>query len=175
MHMLRMRAFLLGAIVTCACAPAAPPAGAPAAAIADSVALPEPLLPPAANLSGGWYTGTGTAAEPEVKEIRLHPGCVVVPRVWLIEQQGNALRAWDFPESYNQGISLPNQGVARIAPATGSISGNDVVLRDGTYAWVLRFDSASTHLRGTRNGERFWAVRQVVVRTETCLPPPGSG
>ena len=127
------------------------------------------LAPPVADLSGGWATGTGDP--PRIPTIVLYPTCTVVPAVWLIEQKGNALRAWAFPERYNQGIAT-NDPVARIAPATGTISGDEVVLDDGTYRYLLRYDTATTHLVGTRNGASFWAVRQQVVREGLCLPPP---
>lgn len=149
------------------CGASRAPEGRPAG---DSAALaPATLLPPAVSLAGTWHTGTG--AEPIVDSVVLRPPCLVLPAVWLIEQEGNVLRAWWFPEQYSQGIRSP-AGVGRETPARGTISGIDVVLDDGTYRYVLRYDSASTHLRGTRSGRQFWAVRQRVERTESCLPPP---
>jgi len=140
------------------------------AAVPADTAQPSALLPPATDLNGGWFTGTGE--EPQVPVIVLHPVCAVVPAVWLVEQKGNAVRAWAFPEQFNQGVMRRNDNVARIEPATGTISGTDVRLDDGTWRYALVYDSASEHLRGTRNGARFWAVRQKIVRTEFCLPPP---
>lgn len=171
MHLSIMRdCFLILAIIgVAACGPRSNATASPIAST-DSVMLPEPLIAPAADLSGSWYTGNG--AEPEVKVIQLYPSCAVVPAAWLIEQKENALKAWMFPERFNQGIRRANENMARIAPATGIISGDDVVLSDESYRWRLKYDSVSGHLRGTRNGERFWAVRQAVIRMETCLPPP---
>ena len=132
-------------------------------------AVAAPLVTPLTDLSGGWATGTGDP--PQVPKIVLHPTCTVVPAVWLIEQKGNALRAWAFPERYNQGIATKS-AAARIAPAMGTISGAEVVLDDGTDRYLLRYDTSTSHLAGTRNGTSFWAVRQLVVREGTCLPPP---
>lgn len=140
-------------------------------ALADSsVPFSAPLLPPGVDLTGSWRGGTGP--EPEVQTIVLHPTCLVIPAVWLIEQEGNALSAWNFPERYNQGIRNRNDPGPRLAPARGTISGLDVFLSDGTDRYVLRYDTTSRHLRGTRNTEPFWAVRQVVQRTHVCPPPP---
>lgn len=67
----------------------------------------------------------------------LRPSCTVNPSLWLIAQKGNAILAWTFPERYNQGIKVANDDVARIAPATGVISGSSVKLSDDTHRWVL--------------------------------------
>ena len=73
-----------------------PPASAPPAS-ADSVRVE--LLAPATDLSGGW--ATGSANEPPPGPVVLHPSCAYNPAVWIIQQSGNALKAWAFPESFN--------------------------------------------------------------------------
>jgi hypothetical protein len=88
--------------------------------------------------------------------------------VWLIQQSGNTLKAWAFPESFNQGIVRAGPGPERVAGAPGTISGGDVVIADGEVRFVLRYEAESGHLRGTRNGVAFWAARQTIVRTEAC-------
>lgn len=130
----------------------------------------QPLRAPVTDLTGSWTTGT--ADPPQVPVIVRHPTCTVIPAVWIIEQEGNQLRAWTFRERYNQGIVRAGDHLARAMPATGTISGAAVLLDDGSYRYVLTYDSASTHLRGTRNGQPFWAARQRVERPEPCLPPP---
>jgi hypothetical protein len=131
-------------------------------------ALPAPavLLPPATDLTGNW--ATGTRWEPAIATITLQPGCAYNPPVWILKQTGNALEAWDFPESYNQGIAAKGPGPERISGLPGKISGLDVTIDDGQSRYVLRYDEESKHLRGTRDGHPFWAARQAVVRTEAC-------
>ena len=143
---------------------------APPPAPAESVTVA--LLPPAVDLSGGW--ATGSANEPPPGPVVLHPSCTYNPPVWLLEQKGNALKAWLFPESFNQGVKRAGPGPEKVAPAIGTISGADVRIDDGTYRFELRFDPESGHLRGTRNGAPFWAARQTIVRTEACPGVPES-
>ena len=154
-----------------ACAGSRTPAAAPPVTYAVPP-MPNPLQEPDTNLSGTWSVGDKQQSEPQVATVVLHPTCVDVPPVWLLEQQGNTIRAWSFPQRYNQGIKSPNETTARVTPAEGWVSGADVVISDGSSVYVLRYDRASTHLRGTRNDKPFWAVRQQVVRTGACAPPP---
>jgi hypothetical protein len=128
------------------------------------------LLPPAVDLTGNWATGTGP--EPATARITLHPDCTYNPPVWVIRQTGNLIEAWAFAGSYNQGIVTRNPGVARVKASPGTISGFDVDISDGPTRYVLRYDNGSGHLRGTRDGTSFWAVRQVVVRTQSCPGVP---
>lgn len=128
------------------------------------------LLPAGVNLTGSWATGTGL--EPAVASFTLHPSCTYNPPAWIIQQAGNLVEAWAFPESYNQGIVVKGPGQARIAAARGTVSGLDVAIDDGETRYALRYDETSRHLRGTRNGERFWAVRQEVVRMQACPGVP---
>ena len=128
------------------------------------------LLPPAIDLSGGWTTGTGN--EPPPGPVVQHPSCAYNPAVWIIQQSGNTLKAWVMPESFNQGIVRAGPGLAKVEPSPGTISGADVVIDDGQHRFVLRYDHESGHLRGTRDGASFWAARQKIVRTETCLGIP---
>lgn len=128
------------------------------------------LLPPAVDLSGQWYTGQGP--EPEVPRVVLHPECSVNPAAWVLRQRGNDISAWTFAETFNQGVVSPGPGPAVQRPAPGTISGVDVIIDDGVTRYVLRYDAASEHLRGTRNGIAFWAVRQTVVRLSACPGVP---
>jgi len=159
--------------VLAACAGIACTRGSPAVRPQPAVTrVPAPLalLPPATDLTGTWATGTG--APPATARITLFPGCTYNPAVWIIEQKGNELQAWAFPESYNQGIAVKGPGPARTAASPGWISGNEVSIDDGQDLYVLRYDAESQHLRGTRNGNSFWAARQAVVRTEACPGVP---
>ncbi|HET9454831.1 MAG TPA: hypothetical protein VFO66_11160 [Gemmatimonadaceae bacterium] len=143
-----------------ACAPSRPPAVV--AAPVDTVAAQ--LLPPAVDLSGSW--ATGSANEPPPGPVMQHPACAYNPPVWIIEQNGNALKSWAFPESFNQGIKSPGPGPERIAAVPGTISGNTVLITDGVVRLSLTYDAVSGHLRGTRNGAPFWAARQSVSPAE---------
>jgi hypothetical protein len=127
-------------------------------------------LPPRADLSGAWATGNGP--EPSVASVTLHPPCTHHPASWVLQQRGNVVEAWAFPESFDQGIAVRDPPLARVRPAKGTMSGVDLTLSDGSSRYVLKYDEASGHLRGTLNGRPFWAVRQVVVRTEACPGVP---
>jgi hypothetical protein len=124
------------------------------------------LLAPVTDLSGAW--ATGSVNEPPPGPIVQYPSCVNNPAVWIIQQSGNTLKAWAFPESFNQGIKRAEPGPQRVASSPGTISGVDVLIVDGESRFVLRYDAESGHLRGMRNGAAFWAVRQSIVRLETC-------
>jgi hypothetical protein len=124
------------------------------------------LLAPATDLSGGWATGSDN--EPPPGPVIRYPSCAYNPAVWLIEQSGNMLKTWEFPESFNQGIVRADARPARVAPTPGTISGSDVLIADADSKFVLRHDPESGHLRGTRNGAPFWAARQKIIRTEAC-------
>jgi hypothetical protein len=128
------------------------------------------LFPPAVDLSGGW--ATGDRSEPATPVVTLHPPCAVHPAVWLIEQHGNRIQSWSFPETFDQGIRAPGPGPAVQRPVPGIISGIDVLLGEGPTRWRLRYDSTTQHLRGTRDGKPYWAVRQVVVSHGNCPAIP---
>lgn len=162
---------LVGLVVAAACARSPTPA-AVQPVIHPAPPKPNPFQEPDTNLSGTWSVGGGDQPEPQALTVVLHPTCVVVPPAWLLEHQDSSIRAWSFPERYNQGIKAANDATARVKPAEGWVSGPDVVIQDESYVYVLRYDRTSTHLRGTRNGAPFWAVRQQVVRTGACPPPP---
>jgi len=122
----------------------------------------------AVNLTGEWTTGS--AGEPGARLIMLQPECNYSPALWIIEQEGDTVRAWQIPASHAQGIAT--REAVSSAPAQGWISGLDVTIGTGSQGYVLRYDSTSAHLRGTLNGAPFWAVRVDVVRREDCIPPP---
>jgi hypothetical protein len=159
-HGIRSLSLLLLSVMAAACAP--PAARQPV--VPETAPEQTPPKPPAVDLSGGW--ATGDANEPPNGPVRQQPSCAYNPAVWIIQQTGNALRAWAFPESYNQGIAR-REPLARISPDSGTISGNDVrIAGDGSHI-VARYDSVSGHLRGTRNDRPFWAARQIIIR-EAC-------
>ena len=157
-----MTALGMGFQVSCV-APAPPPASLP---VSNPDTARVELLAPVTDLSGGW--ATGSANEPPPGPVVQHPSCAYNPPVWIIEQAGNKLKAWAFPESFNQGIVRAGPGPMRVAGAPGTISGADVLIADGESRFVLRYDADSGHLRGTRNGVPFWAARQKIVRAEAC-------
>ena len=126
--------------------------------------VPIELRPPVTDLSGGW--ATGTANEPPPGPVRPHPSCAYNPPVWIIQQKGNALETWEFPESFNQGIARVDRA-QRTLSVRGTISGADVRIADADVRIVLHYDAVSGHLRGYRNGAPFWAARQIIVR-EAC-------
>lgn len=147
-------------VLVCLACSSPPPQAAPLAR--DTVIVE--MRSPATDLSGGW--ATGTANEPPAGPVRPHPSCAYNPPVWVIQQKGNALETWEFPESFNQGIARADV-VQRTRSVRGTISGADVRIADDGVRLILRYDEASGHLRGTRNGAPFWAARQVIVR-ESC-------
>ena len=120
------------------------------------------------DLTGAW--ATGSTGEPDVRRIVLRPECNYSPAVWLLEQNGDTLRAWAIPASRAQGV--PSAQPAAAAAAEGRVSGVNLTLRMAGATYVLRYDSTSVHLRGTLNGALFWAVRQDIVRPQGCIPPP---
>src|SRR5687767_2931463 len=136
----------IGAQVSCA-TPGPPAASVPL--ISSDTARVE-LLTPVTDLSGGW--ATGSVNEPPPGPVVQHPSCANNPAVWIIQQTGNTLKAWAFPESFNQGIKRAEPGPERVPGSPGTISGNDVLIADGESRFVLRYDAESEHLRGTRNG-----------------------
>ena len=151
---------LLGVILI-ACSPP-PPQSVPVTR--DTVVVE--MQPPVTDLSGGW--ATGSANEPPAGPVRPHPSCAYNPPVWIIQQKGNALETWAFPESYNQGIARV-EPMQKTPAIRGTISGADVRIGDADVRLILRYDETSGHLRGTRNGAPFWAARQIIVRD----PCPG--
>jgi hypothetical protein len=140
--------------------------------VADTAERP-PLgaerLPHEVDLTGRW--ATGSTGEPTLAKIVLQPSCRITPAAWILQQRGDTIEAWNFPESYAQGISRGPSGPAT-DPSHGRISGLNVVLRDAESRYVLRYDTSSGHLRGTKNGVLFWAVRQEIVRIQDCPPVP---
>lgn len=162
--MITRTAIALGIAAQLSCATTVPSATSASPDALDSASVA--LLAPATDLTGGW--ATGSANEPPPGPVVLHPSCAYNPAVWLIEQSGNRLTAYAFPESFNQGIKSAGPGPERIAGAQGTISGVDVRIADGETRFVLRYDAGSGHLRGTRDGVPFWAARQHVARTEAC-------
>ena len=120
------------------------------------------------DLSGAW--ATGSAAEPEVKGITVWPQCNSSPGQWLIEQHGDTVRAWTIEASYAKGTATTETSSS--APADGWVSGVDLTIPSSGARYLLRYDSTSEHLRGTRNGAPFSAVRLDIVRPEGCMPVP---
>ena len=69
------------------------------------------------NLTGAW--ATGSAGEPDAKQIVLTFQCNYSPALWIIQQDGDTLRAWTIPESHAQGIAT-TQAVTKV-PTEGWI------------------------------------------------------
>jgi hypothetical protein len=158
---------LIALVAVIGCAPPVPPIHAPPPAPARAAADEIGTIPPAVNLTGAWTTGRGDG-EPQVRTVVTHTECTNNPAEWVIEQRGDSIRAWTFPQTFNQGVATKGPGLARITPATGRISGVEVRIDDAESQYRLKYDSASHHLRGTLNGRPFWAVRHVVVRPGAC-------
>src|SRR5687768_8477950 len=157
-------AIALGIGVQVSCV--APGPGAASVPLGNSDTARVELLAPVTDLSGGW--ATGSANEPPPGPVVQHPSCAQNPAVWIIQQSGNTLKAWAFPESFNQGIKRAGPGPERVEGSPGTISGVDVLIVDAESRFVLRYDTKSGHLRGTRNGAPFWAARQKIVRAGEC-------
>jgi hypothetical protein len=126
---------------------------------------------PPFDLNGTWVHGSGGEPGPEVRVITTQAQCLYHPAVWIIQQDGKSIEAFQFPESWDQGVALrePRSLPPRVS---GRISGLNVRMDDQVSHYRLRYDSASTHLRGTLNGVSFWAVRENVVHPAGCIPPP---
>ncbi|MDB4898253.1 MAG: hypothetical protein JWN53_61 [Gemmatimonadetes bacterium] len=123
---------------------------------------------PAVDLSGSWATGSGP--EPTVAKFTVHTECNYSPAAWILQQTGDSLMAWTFPARRSQGIA--RKDTPSLQGASGTVSGLDVTLVDGVSRYALRYDTASGHLRGTRDGSPFWAIRQEMVRPQGCIPIP---
>ena len=120
------------------------------------------------DLTGSWATGSD--GEPAARRIVVRPPCNFHPGFLLIEQRADTVHAWAIPASYDQGVAS-TQPASRVA-ATGRVTGVNLTLELGGARYALRYDSTSGHLRGTRDGAPFWAVREDIVRPGGCLPPP---
>jgi hypothetical protein len=136
---------------------------------AERLPLGAERLPLEVDLTGRW--ATGSMGEPSLAKIVLQPPCRITPAAWILQQRGDTIQAWSFPESYAQGISRGPSGPAT-EPSRGRISGLNVVISDAASRYVLHYDTSSGHLRGTKNGAPFWAVRQEIVRVQDCPPVP---
>jgi hypothetical protein len=100
----------------------------------------------------------------------LHPQCNYSPSLWIIQQDGDMVRAWMIHESWAKGV--PNAQAVSNAPAEGRVSGVDLIIGTSGARYVLRFDSTSGHLRGTLSGAPFWAVPLDIVRPQGCIAVP---
>ena len=120
------------------------------------------------NVNGLW--GTGSVGEPTAKQIVLHPQCNYSPSVWILEQNGDSVRAWMMPESWAKGTATTE--AVSTAATEGGVSGADLTIGTSDARYLLHYDSTSGHLRGTFNGAPFWAVRLEIVRPERCIPVP---
>ena len=140
----------------------------------EQAAPPAPIVGPVrtghadVNLMGTW--ATGSAREPEAKQIVLHQECNYSPALWIIQQDGDTLRAWNSPARRAQGIAT--RETASSVVAEGWISGVDIALGTAEARYLLHYDSTSGHLRGTLNGAPFWAVRVKVVPPQGCIAVP---
>ena len=96
--------------------------------------------------------------------------CNYSPALWVLQQNGDTVRAWAIAESRGQGV--PSPSLASSVGAEGRISGVDLTMSVAGSTYRLRYDSTTGHLRGTLNGAPFWAVRQDIVRPERCVSIP---
>lgn len=132
----------------------------------------DPLATPVVfDLSGAWMLGAGRPepADPVLTEYR---NCANHPARWVLDQRGEAVEAWSFPETFDQGI-VRRDPPARISPdAVGRVQGYDLVLEGAESRYRLRYDPESGHLRGTRDGIAVWGVRRQFVTPGPCPPVP---
>lgn len=133
-------------------------------AIVDSIAP----TPPQINLTGTW--ATGSRAEPQVRRVQLRLECGYTPPLWILQQTGDTVSAFLLPEGRPQGARPPDPPPN--IPAKGRLSGLSLTLEEPGSRYVLHYDPTSEHLRGTLNGQPYWAVREDVVRATGCIPPP---
>ena len=133
-------------------------------AILDSVAP----TPARIDLTGTWATGSN--AEPQVRRVQLRLECNYTPPLWILQQAGDTVSAFLLPEGRPQGARPPDPPPN--IPAKGRILGLSLTLEEPGSRYVLHYDPTSEHLRGTLNGQPFWAVREDVVRATGCIPPP---
>jgi hypothetical protein len=125
------------------------------------------MVPPPFSVTGNWATGYGAAdAAPPV--VTISPPCNYSPAVWAIQQNGDTVYTWHFGDRYARGVrdTSPPERIAE----TGRVTGSEVTL-DGDAHYRLRYDPESGHLRGTKDGRLFWAVKQEEVRKERCVDP----
>ena len=133
-------------------------------AIADSI----PPTPAQIDLTGTW--ATGSSAEQHVRRVQLRLECGYTPPLWILQQAGDTVSAFLLPEGRLQGARPPDPPPN--IPAKGRLSGLSLTLEKPGWRYVLHYDSTSGHLRGTLNGQAFWAVREDVTRATGCIPPP---
>lgn len=135
----------------------------------DALTKPAPF-----DLTGAWLASDGRYPEPAIEKIWFHLTCSGSPAQWLVEQRGMQVSAMFLPQLFNQGIVSRNT-MARPSEATGTIEGLRLRLAEpqGGDDLDLHYDPESGHLRGTRNGRGFWAVRyEFSGPPEPCLPAP---
>ena len=70
---------------------------------------------------------------------------------------GDTVRAWAIPQSWAKGTASAGPAVSA-TPVMGRVRGVNVVIGTTDPRYVLHYDSASGHLRGTLNGAPFWAA-----------------
>jgi hypothetical protein len=121
------------------------------------------------DIDGVWVGGTG--AEPKQRVQVAEAQCLYHPAAWALEQRGDTVFSYHFPESWEQGVARTDPPISK-APALGRVRRDTIYLRDGSETYVLRYDAVSGHLRGTRNGEPFWALRRQEIHREQCPAVP---
>ena len=159
---------LLVPVGPCACAahthsPATPHTGEPAIVVDSASSAHAPV-----DVTGTWATGSG--AEPHERRIQLRLECGYTPPLWILQQTGDTVSAFLLPEGRPQGARPPDPPPN--IPARGRLSGLRLTLEKPGWRYVLHYDLTSEHLRGTLNGQPFWAVREDIIRATGCIPPP---
>lgn len=170
----RMRAhpFVFAAAIVVASACAHHPATrsvtelSPDAVSGDVQDASSPTSADSLDLSGRWVTGSDN--EPAAREVRLPRDCRYTPAGWYLDQRGDSVYAWHEKEHWAKGVA--ERPEPRPASAVGRLRGHELELDDGSNHWRLRYDAGSWHLRGTFNGQTFWAMRQILEeRKEQCI------
>ena len=122
----------------------------------------------ARDLSGAWAAGTGD--EPAARRVVIRPPCNFTPALWYLEQHGDSILSWSTTARQAQGVA--SRTVQPPPRVVGRIAGSTLRMTIDTNRYVLVYDPASGHLRGTRNGTAVWVVPQEVVSPKGCIPPP---
>ena len=120
-------------------------------------------------LRGNWMGGSGP--EPAERVIFSQAQCRYHPPAWVLDASGDSVFSYHFPASYEQGVARREPPV-RTLPAVGRVRRDTIFLNDGSDRYVVQYDSVSGHLRGTRNGQPFWAVRTEEQNRERCPAVP---
>ena len=122
-----------------------------------------------AVFNGTWIGGS--SGEPDTRVITWQLPCRVHPASWVLEQRRDTVRSYHFPEQYEQGVASREPMVASTG-TIGRVRRDTLYLVEGKDRYALHYDSTSGHLRGTLNGQPFWAAQRIVTRAQVCPAVP---